>query len=145
MNKPKEPEVRPEDAANVRNLIQGAQYLVKQNGGEMKVQMYPEGLGQVDLKASLTGHRLQVDNFKVDVSQNMDRDLSQQNSDLNREQARNFLGQFRDERESFRSGMFDTGRMKGYGNNSVASQVPPSDTGTAEPAKKNSSRLNVIA
>lgn len=173
-NEVRKNDVRPEDAANVRNLIQGAQVLMRKGGGEMKVQMNPEGLGQVDLKvavkegkvdiqiladtadtkrllekgmgdlkASLAGHRLEVSNVKVDVSQNTDRDLSQGQSDLSRDQARQFLGQFRDERESMRS-FGDLPNLRSY-RTSTASQVTPETAKEEAPAAKNSSRLNVIA
>jgi len=38
-----------DDSTNIRELIQGAQILVQKGGGEMKIQMRPEGLGSVDL------------------------------------------------------------------------------------------------
>lgn len=164
----------PEDAMNVRNLIQNAQVLMKKGGGEMKVQMHPEGMGQVDLKVgvkdgrvdvqilaetadakrlleknigdlklNLTAQKLQVDNIKVDVSQNAEKNLSQdQQGDLNREQARQFLGQFRDEREAMRSGVFDLPRLRSY----KPSPDTKVDIDTSDkPAAKNSTRLNVIA
>ncbi len=49
-----------ENEANVRQIMNQAQYLIKKGGGEMKVQMSPEGLGQIHMKVL-------VENGKVNV------------------------------------------------------------------------------
>lgn len=165
---------RPEDVMNVRNLIQNAQVLVRRGGGEMKVEMHPEGLGQVDLKvavkegkvdvqilaetsdtkrlleksihelkASLAQQRLDVADVKVDVTKNMDRDMNDNSSDLNREQARQFLGQFRDERDQLRQGLFELPSMRQY-KQSSSQKIQPPEPASQQPAAKNSKRLNVV-
>lgn len=165
---------RPEDVMNVRNLIQNAQVLVRRGGGEMKVEMHPEGLGQVDLKvavkegkvdvqilaetsdtkrlleksihelkASLAQQRLDVADVKVDVTKNTDRDMKDNSSDLNREQARQFLGQFRDERDQLRQGLFELPSMRQY-KQSSSQKIQPPEPASQEPAAKNSKRLNVV-
>lgn len=45
---------------NVQQLLNQAQYLVKKGGGEVKVQMTPEGLGQVQLKVELQDGKVNV-------------------------------------------------------------------------------------
>jgi flagellar hook-length control protein FliK len=49
-----------ENDANVRQIMNQAQYLIKKGGGEMKVQMSPEGMGQIHMKVL-------VENGKVNV------------------------------------------------------------------------------
>jgi flagellar hook-length control protein FliK len=49
-----------ENEANVRQIMNQAQYLIKQGGGEMKVQMSPEGMGPIHMK-------VMVENGKVNV------------------------------------------------------------------------------
>lgn len=46
---------------NIQNILNGAQILVKEGGGEMKVQMSPEGMGPVELKVSMQDGRLNVE------------------------------------------------------------------------------------
>lgn len=49
-----------DNQANIRQIMNQAQYLIKKGGGEMKVQMSPEGLGQIHMKVL-------VENGKVNV------------------------------------------------------------------------------
>lgn len=49
-----------EKDANVRQLMNQAQYLIKKGGGEMKVRMTPEGLGQVQLKVLVQDGKVNV-------------------------------------------------------------------------------------
>ncbi|MBC7371523.1 MAG: flagellar hook-length control protein FliK [Bdellovibrionaceae bacterium] len=49
-----------ENEANVRQIMNQAQYLIKKGGGEMKVQMSPEGMGNIHMK-------VMVENGKVNV------------------------------------------------------------------------------
>ncbi|WP_413558757.1 flagellar hook-length control protein FliK [Bdellovibrio sp. HCB209] len=42
-----------ENEANVKQLMNQAQYLIKKGGGEVKVQMTPEGMGTIHLKVML--------------------------------------------------------------------------------------------
>ncbi|MCB0369486.1 MAG: flagellar hook-length control protein FliK [Bdellovibrionales bacterium] len=45
---------------NIQNVMNQAQYLVKKGGGEVKVKMSPEGLGDIHLKIELIGGRVQM-------------------------------------------------------------------------------------
>tara|TARA_B110001454_G_scaffold219179_1_gene250825 strand:+ start:113676 stop:115604 length:1929 start_codon:yes stop_codon:yes gene_type:complete len=45
---------------NVQNVMQQAQYLVKAGGGEMKVRMTPEGLGEIQLSVELKDGKVQL-------------------------------------------------------------------------------------
>ncbi len=49
-----------EHEKNVQQILSQAQYLVKKGGGEIKVQMTPEGLGQVQLKVELQDGKVNV-------------------------------------------------------------------------------------
>src|SRR5690606_15622664 len=68
-----------------------------------------EGLG--DIKTALEGHKLLVENLKVEMSQDYQKDFTdlqhhfqeQQNRDF----AEQFLGQFRQDRDAKFSGLFD--------------------------------------
>lgn len=54
-------EITPEIAdRNVQNVMQQAQYLVKNGGGEMKVKMTPEGLGEIQLSVELKDGKVQL-------------------------------------------------------------------------------------
>lgn len=46
---------------NIQNILNGAKILLKDGGGEMKVQMSPEGMGPVELKVSMQDGRLNVE------------------------------------------------------------------------------------
>lgn len=45
---------------NIQNIFQQAQYLVKNGGGEMKIKMTPEGLGEIQLNVELKDGRVQL-------------------------------------------------------------------------------------
>ncbi|MCX7978120.1 MAG: flagellar hook-length control protein FliK [Bdellovibrionaceae bacterium] len=45
---------------NINQIINQAQYLIKKGGGEMRVKLYPEGLGSMDLKVQLQDGRVQI-------------------------------------------------------------------------------------
>ena len=65
-----------------------------------------------DLKVGLADHKLNLNQVKVDVSeqaQNMN-----QNHDFKREEARDFLGQFRQFNEGFRQGTNDMSGARAY-------------------------------
>lgn len=55
--------------ANINELMNQAQYLVKKGGGEMTVKMSPEGMGEVQLKVQLLNGKLSVE------MQTQDRDV----------------------------------------------------------------------
>lgn len=127
-----------------------AQFIVQKGGGEAKIRLNQEGMGDVllkvnvrdgrvnidiatdnhdtkkliessiaDLKSSLASHKLSVDSVKVDVGQG-DLGQSQQrnmefNQDQARQQARQFLSQFRDEMAGRRDPFVEMAGIKAYG------------------------------
>jgi flagellar hook-length control protein FliK len=135
---------------NMQNLIENAKILTQNGGGEMKMQLSPEGLGDMqlkvivangkvdlelktqnhdvkkmmestinELKSSLAQHSLSVDKIKVDVgaqdsTSSGDSFAKQFQMNDNREQARQFLGQFRENNFSQRNNMFDVPGFKTY-------------------------------
>jgi flagellar hook-length control protein FliK len=159
---------------NVEKIISGSQSLIKNGGGEMKIQLNPEGLGKVhlnikvqdgqvgvqmmadtqeakkllessmsDLKLSLADHKLNLSHVKVDVSehaQNMN-----QNHDFKREEARDFLGQFRQFNESFRQNANDISAARAY---AKKNPPPTPDIQPIESKKRSESsdgRLHLVA
>jgi flagellar hook-length control protein FliK len=50
-----------ENAKNVREIMQQTQFLMKKGGGEAKVTLNPEGLGQIQLKVATEGEQVHVD------------------------------------------------------------------------------------
>lgn len=152
---------------NVEKLISGSQSLIKKGGGEMKIQLNPEGLGQIhlkikvqdgqvgvqmtadnheakkllessmnDLKIGLADHKLTLNHSKVDVADQTSQNLNQSH-DFKREEARDFLGQFRQFNESFRQGGYDSNAIKAYRKTSqpAAPDIQPIESKKAEAAK----------
>jgi flagellar hook-length control protein FliK len=54
------PPTNEQKEVNLNQLINQAQYLIKKGGGEMKVQMTPEGLGPIQLKVDLSEGKLNI-------------------------------------------------------------------------------------
>lgn len=50
-----------EEAENIKELIKQAQFLVKKGGGEMKLEMSPEGMGKVHLKVAVENGQVNVE------------------------------------------------------------------------------------
>lgn len=151
---------------NVEKIISGSQTLIQKGGGEMKIQLNPEGLGQIhlkikvqdgqvgvqmtadtveakkllesnmdDLKVSLAEHKLSLNNLKVDVAEQASQNMSQ-NFDFKREEARDFLGQFRQFNESFRQGAHETSGMRAYKKAAQTTpDIQPIEAKKAEAAK----------
>lgn len=160
-------------SANIDNIISSASTIIKDGGGEMKMQLNPEGLGTIDLKvgvdkgqvsveiitqdqnvkkmfednifdirAALETKNLKVDTFHVGVSEHFDQNFGQQMAQQQfneREFARNFMGQFRDERQALRSPSIDNIL---HNPNSMG----PQREGLSAASTKNlNGRLNLIA
>ena len=51
---------RQDEQDNIRELIRQAQVVLKKGGGEMKLEMKPEGMGQVHLKVSVDDGQVNV-------------------------------------------------------------------------------------
>lgn len=90
-----------------------------------------------DLKTSLNIHKMAVDQVKVDVntqlggqSQNNDQNTQQQNQmnfkpDMQREQARNFFSQFREDNAGRRDGFYETSGVKAYSRGTSTAPLGP--------------------
>lgn len=163
---------------NIKTILNQAQVMIKKGGGEMKIQLQPEGIGNVnlkvkveeggrvgiqmvadtadakrllegslnDLKSHLAQHKMSVDVFKVDVSDKFNDTLNQQN-DLNREEARNFLGQYREQMEQFRNPFHnDNPGLRIYRNyGGKAPETRPLEPMAVAPRKNNNGRLHLVA
>lgn len=117
---------------NVDSLVSNVRTIIKDGGGEMVMKLTPEGLGTIDLKVgvesgvvniemmadtadakkaiedhisdirvALEGHNLKIDTMKVDISDTF-KDMQQNQNMMEQQFARNFLGQYRDERQALR-------------------------------------------
>lgn len=137
-----------ESHQNARDLVAQARVLAQAGGGEVKMALKPEGLGEVTLKvrvidgqvsvqmtantdhakkliesgieelrSGLASQHLQVEALKIDSAKDLQN--SQMDFGSNREEARqmaqDFMSSFRQDRESFRQGLFDGGMgFRGY-------------------------------
>lgn len=147
---------------NAQQVIQQAQYLVNQGGGEASIQMTPEGMGQVHLKVTvkdgkvnvqmsaennetkkalenslqelrhqLGSQKLSVDAIKVDVGNNLSGDPRSQDQSsnmqggMNRDQTRQFFGQFRDDNFGGRNAFFETPGTKFYNSSRGVDPLKP--------------------
>lgn len=150
---------------NVEKLISGSQALLKKGGGEMRIQLNPEGLGKIhlnikvedgkvgvqmiadtqeakkllessmhDLKLGLAEHKLSLDHTKVDVSEQTSQNMNQ-GHDFKREEARDFLGQFRQFNESFRQGANDLSGAKAYKKASPTPDIQPLESRRSDSTK----------
>lgn len=171
-----------DEAENVQELMKQAQVILKRGGGEMKLEMKPEGMGQVqlkvsvdngqvniqmltdndaakkalerglsDLKANLAAQQLKVESMRVDVGNEIQKQMDQ-NQDSSREQARqfaqDFMSQFREERQGFRQGLMEGSGMKSYGPPRGRAAVDPEPLSVAAKGSKKSDasrRLNLVA
>lgn len=117
---------------NVNALVSNVRSVIKEGGGEMVMKLTPEGMGTIDLKVgvdsgvvsvqmtadnldakniiensmsdirlALEGQNIKVDMLKVDISDTF-KDLQNQQNMMDQQFARNFMGQFREDRQSFR-------------------------------------------
>lgn len=169
---------------NAQDLVRHAQILMKNGGGEMKMQLKPEGVGDVtlkvqvkdgqvaiqmltendsakkllesgldDLKTSLAQHKLHVDALKIEVGGEMAKQrFEQAQQDSSREQARqmaqDFMGQFRQDREGFRSGFFDQSGFKNYQQpkrNATPDLEPVVTSSVSNKSNSGERRLNLVA
>jgi hypothetical protein len=167
---------------NIKQILNQAQYMIRKGGGEVNVQMNPEGLGKVqlkvlvengkvnlalsaqtdeakklleggisELKSQLSQHKLLVENVRVDVTHSA-RDTAQQQMDFSnqqnaREQARQFMGQFRENSWSGRGDSFY--EMTGINSYKSQKTVPPlqpaASQGLRPRANMRGSGLNLVA
>ncbi len=160
---------------NVEDIISNARAILKDGGGEMKMQLRPEGLGTIDLKVglqngqvsveiiaqdanvkkmfedsvfdirgALESQNLKIDTFKVGISEHFDQMTGQQNGAQQqfeeREFARDFMGQFRNERQGFRQQGIDS-----VLDNRTQLNSRPEGLSPAASVKNPNGRLNIIA
>ncbi len=86
-----------------------------------------------DLKQSLSGHKLVMDHMKVDVNNQSQDSMNNGNFDQNREQARQFLGQFREDNLNSRDQFFDQRKSTSFSSNGKTEALTPSsDTARAK-------------
>ena len=159
--------------ANVEQLVSGSQLLIRDGGGQMKVQLTPEGLGTVDLKvdvrdgkvdiqmvteskeakklieegldglkSGLAGHRLSLENVKVDVDMRSGNEFRQGQFDQGRDAAREFLQQFRNGNQARRDGFFESLAAAGGPQRSGKKTTAP--LATAQRSRE-SRRLDLVA
>ena len=176
----KRPATPEEEQANVKELIRQAQFVLKKGGGEMSMQLKPEGIGQVklkvsvengqvnvqmltdsdaakhilekgfhELKAELVAHQLKLDSMKVAVGTEIQKHM-EPNQEHMREQARqaagDFMGQFREDREGFRQGMFDGKGIRTYNRNQARPNIAAASTAAASAERrKMDKRLDLVA
>ncbi len=126
--------------ANAAELIRQAQFMIRQGGGEVRIKLNPENLGEVNMKmsvdgdkvqlaldtttqeakkliessinelrATLSANKLSLETVKVDVAGKSDNQFTNHRHDSDggaaREQARQFMNNFREENQSRRSAM----------------------------------------
>jgi len=106
---------------------------------QMVKKMFEEGMG--DIRSALELQNLKVETFKVDVSHHAEQNLNDQNQDnMNREFARDFMNQFRGERQAMRNqGMsYDMERSPDFSKS-------PEGLKPATSSVSSNGRLNVVA
>ena len=86
-----------------------------------------------ELKNSLSAHKMELSTIKIDSSEiQQGKTQMDMRSDLNREQARQFLGQFRDENLNRRNDFFyETPAMKAYGSGRQLDPLQPAPVATS--------------
>lgn len=162
------------ETVSTEDLIQQARMMIREGGGDVKVIMEPEGLGEVamkvsvdgdkvsvemvtesdaakkmlekgmgDLKAHLHASNLNLESIKVDTASNLGQQLEQQYQDAQRQQAQQFMEQFRQGNQEFKRGFFDLPGAKLYQSQTKA-KAPEVDNSGSSRAKEGR-RLNLVA
>ncbi|HRK08928.1 MAG TPA: flagellar hook-length control protein FliK [Pseudobdellovibrionaceae bacterium] len=173
-----------EQRSNGPELMRQAQLLVNQGGGEMKMQLRPEGLGEVHLKvkvengqvqiqmltesdsakkaiegsldelrSGLAQSKLHVDAMKIEVGTDLAKQrFEQQQQESQRDQARqmaqNFMGQFREGRQSFHQSLGENRGWREYRPNRIADAPTPDAVVSASASARSASssrRLDLVA
>lgn len=166
------------DSANVKELINQAQFLARRGGGEMKIKLNPEGLGEVsmnvalhegqlhvqmvtdsneakklierglgELKATLAAHQLNVEQIKVDSTQtSLEKQMAQYQEDSQRQSARQFMEQFRQDNSGWKRNFYDINPARSY-RSQREEAASPSVPVQAMSDRRNASskRLNLVA
>lgn len=166
------------DSSNVKELIDQAQYLARRGGGEMKIKLNPDGMGEVtmkvvladgqlqvqmvtdsneakkmierglgELKATLASHQLNVDQIKVDSTQtSLEKQMAQHQEDSQRQSARQFMEQFRQDSSGWKRNFYDIPTARSYRTQREdAAQPGLSPQAISERNKSTSRRINLVA
>ncbi|NQZ02696.1 MAG: flagellar hook-length control protein FliK [Bdellovibrionales bacterium] len=164
-----------EQAKNVREIMQQTQFLMKKGGGEAKVTLNPEGLGQIqlkvstegeqvavdmvaesseakkliekglgDLKATLASHKLNVENLKVDLASDIQKQFDHAHDEAQRQSAQQFMESFREQNGAWRQSFLDMPGVRMPGSRGAEDGLTLE---TLEERKKSSSsrRLDLVA
>lgn len=119
--------------------VQGSEVSIEILAQDSNIKkMFEDGIA--DIRGALELQNLKIDSFKVDVSQRAEENLMQQQQDsMNREFARDFMNQFRGERQAFRNQSvgYDMERSPNF-SKSPEGLRPANNVGS-------SSRLNIVA
>jgi len=162
---------------NLNKITENAQALITKGGGEMKVELRPEGLGDVilkvkvqdgqvgiqmitesheakkllesglnDLKLNLAEHKLSLHNMKVDVAAQADSNNMNNfnNQNMGREEARNFLNDFREYNQSMRRQFAGSDGVRAYMKSGTPSAPDINSTSTST-RRRNEGRLDLVA
>ncbi|MEK6556334.1 MAG: flagellar hook-length control protein FliK, partial [Bdellovibrionota bacterium] len=165
-----------EAQGNIQEIISQAQFLAKKGGGEMNVQMSPEGMGDLklkvaivdgqvsvemitsnneakkliekgmgELKASLAGHKLNIDQIRIDAAPEASNQMNQNNGqDANRQYQQRFLQDFRDNNNGHRREFFDIGTAAVPGSQ-LRDRASNASYDPSARKKASSRRLDVVA
>ncbi len=133
---------------------------VNVNKGNVSIQMLTDSVETKkliensvhDLKSNLASHRLSLDALRVEATSEsgrnqMNMNLSDSEAELNREQARQFLSDFRQGNESFKqAAYFDMPQIRSYGKRigSELKSIGEVDSSQAREESKNG-RLHLVA
>lgn len=167
-----------DQAANVREVVNQARYIIKNGGGQMKVHLAPAGLGEVnlkvsmsegkinvemitsnndakkvmekglgDLKATLAGLKLNVDDIKVDVAQETNNQLEQDGQEESKNFQQKFLENFQRENNRFRNFALDQSGVPTSGSQLAdrAEEAHEVNLHNSRSSGKGSGRLNLVA
>lgn len=157
------------------DLIQHAQMMVRDGGGEVKVILQPEGLGEVamkvnvdgdkvhvemitesdaakkmlekglgDLRGHLQAQQLNLETIKVDTASNLGQQLEQQYEDAQRQQAQQFMEQFRQGNQGFRQDFFELPGVKLY-QSQTKTKAPEAEASSGSSRSGQGRRLNLVA
>jgi len=155
-------------------LLQKTQVMIREGGGDVKVILEPEGLGEVAMKVSVHGDKVNVEmitesdaakkilergmgdlknhllasqldlqSIKVDTASNLGQQLEQQYQDAQRQQAYNFMQEFRQDNQQFRQGFTEMPGARNYRSQTKANA--PVIEGAPPPKSEQGRRLNLVA
>lgn len=127
-------------AVNLKVGVQGGEVSIEILAQDNIVKkMFEDGMG--DIRSALEMQNLKMDNFKVEVSQRTEQNVNDQQQDsANREFARDFMNQFRGERQAMRNqGLtYDMERSPDFSKSPEGLRPAQTSTGA-------NGRLNIVA